>query len=131
MADANRGNRPLSPHLQIYRIQITSTLSILHRLTGVGMALTAVLIVWWFVAAASSPGSFALVDGILTSWLGLAVMTASLWALWYHLLNGIRHLVWDTGRGFDLTRVTQSGWAVVAGSVVLTVLTLLVAGGGA
>lgn len=131
MADANRGNRPLSPHLQIYRIQITSTLSILHRLTGVGMALTAVLIVWWFVAAASSPGSFALVDGILTSWLGLAVMTASLWALWYHLLNGIRHLVWDTGRGFDLTRVTQSGWAVVAGSVGLTILTMLVAGGGA
>lgn len=131
MADANRGNRPLSPHLQIYRIQITSTLSILHRLTGVGMALTAVLIVWWFVAAASSPGSFALVDGILTSWFGLAVMSVSLWALWYHLLNGIRHLVWDTGRGFDLTRVTQSGWAVVAGSVVLTVLTLLVAGGGA
>ncbi len=131
MADANRGNRPLSPHLQIYRIQITSALSILNRLTGVGMALTAVLIVWWFGAAASSPGYFARVDGILTSWFGLAVMSVSVWALWYHLLNGIRHLVWDTGRGFDLARVTQSGWAVVAGSVVLTVLTLLVAGGGA
>lgn len=131
MADANRGNRPLSPHLQIYRMQITSVLSILHRLTGAGMALTAVLIVWWFIAAASSPGYFALVDGILTSWFGLAVMSVSVWALWYHLLNGIRHLVWDMGHGFDLTRVTQSGWAVVAGSVGLTVVTLLVAGGGA
>lgn len=131
MADANRSNRPLSPHLQIYRMQITSVLSILHRATGVGLALTAVLIVWWFVAAASSPDYFARVDGILTSWFGLAVMSVSVWALWYHLLNGIRHLFWDTGRGFDLARVTQSGWAVVAGSVGLTVVTLLLAGGGA
>jgi succinate dehydrogenase / fumarate reductase, cytochrome b subunit len=131
MAEANRGNRPLSPHLQIYRWQITSTLSILNRITGAGLALTAMLIVWWFVAAASSPDYFALVDGILTSWFGLLVMTASVWALWYHTLNGIRHLVWDTGRGFDLKLVTQSGWAVVAGSVVLTILTLVIAGGGA
>ncbi len=131
MADANRGNRPLSPHLQIYRIQITSTLSILNRFTGGGMALTAMLIVWWFVAAATSPDYFALVDGILTSWFGLLVMTVSVWALWFHLLNGIRHLVWDTGRGFDLKHVTQSGWAVIAGSLALTLLTVLLAGGGA
>ena len=131
MAEANRGNRPLSPHLQIYRWQITMVVSILNRMTGVGMAVTAVLLVWWLVAAASSPGYFALVDGILASWPGLLVLTVSLWGLWFHTLNGIRHLVWDSGRGFDLGTVTKSGWAVVAGSVVLTLLTLLVAGGGA
>jgi len=126
MADVNRGNRPLSPHLQIYRKQITSVLSILHRITGVALLLGGVLIVWWLTAAATSPRYFGFVDGLLTSWLGLLVLTGSLWALWFHTLNGVRHLVWDTGRGFDLDTVTKSGWAVVGGSVVLTVLTLIV-----
>lgn len=126
MADVNRGNRPLSPHMQIYRPQITSVLSILHRITGVGLTLGSVLIVWWLVAAAASPDYFAFVEGIVTSWLGVLLLTGSLWALWFHTLNGIRHLVWDTGRGFDLALVTKTGWAVVAGSVVLTLLTLLV-----
>ena len=125
MADVNRGNRPLSPHMQIYRPQITSVLSILHRITGVGLTLGGILVVWWLVAAAASPGYFAFVDGIMTSWLGMLVLSGSLWALWFHTLNGIRHLVWDTGRGFDLAMVTKTGWAVVAGSVVLTLLTLL------
>lgn len=126
MADVNRGNRPLSPHLQIYRVEITSTLSILHRITGVGMTLGAILVVWWFVAGAVSPDYAAKVDGYLTSWLGLLVLTGSLWALWYHTLTGIRHLVWDTGRGFDLGLVAKSGWAIIAGSVVLTLLTIAV-----
>ena len=126
MADVNRGNRPLSPHLQIYRKQITSVLSILNRLTGIGLALGAVLVVWWFVAAATSPGYFALVDRVLTSWPGLFVLVGSLWALWFHTLNGVRHLVWDTGRGFSLDMVTKSGWAVVGGSVLATLLTLWV-----
>ena len=125
MADVNRGNRPLSPHMQIYRPQITSVLSILHRITGVGLTLGGILVVWWLAAAAASPGYFAFVDGIMTSWLGMLVLSGSLWALWFHTLNGIRHLVWDTGRGFDLAMVTKTGWAVVAGSVVLTLLTLL------
>lgn len=126
MADVNRGNRPLSPHLQIYRKQITAVLSILHRLTGIGLTLGAVLLVWWLTAAATGADYFAVVDGLLTSWLGLLVLTGSLWALWFHALNGLRHLVWDTGRGFDLTTVTRSGWAVVGGSVVLTLLTMIV-----
>jgi succinate dehydrogenase / fumarate reductase cytochrome b subunit len=126
MADVNRGNRPLSPHLQIYRPQITSTLSIVHRLTGVGLGLSAFLIVWWFVAAAVSPGYFAFVDGVLTSWIGLLVMTVSLWALWYHLLNGIRHLRWDMGIGLGIGESARSGWIVVGLSVVLTVLTIIV-----
>lgn len=129
MAEANRGSRPLSPHLQIYRWQITAVLSILNRMTGVGMALAAVMIVWWLVAAATSPRQFQLANWVLTSWFGLLVLTGSLWALWFHLLNGIRHLVWDTGRGFDLDVVTKSGWAVVAGSVGLTLITLVMVGG--
>jgi succinate dehydrogenase / fumarate reductase cytochrome b subunit len=126
MADVNRGNRPLSPHLQVYRPQITSVLSILHRITGVAMTLGAILVVWWFVAGAVSPEYAQTVDGYLTSWLGLLVLTGSLWALWYHTLTGIRHLIWDMGKGFDLDVVTKSGWAIVGGSVVLTLLTIVV-----
>jgi len=127
MADVNRGNRPLSPHLQIYRPQITSTLSILHRMTGVGMALGAALVVWWLLAAATGPEYFALVDGLLTSWLGLLVLLGLTWALCYHLLNGIRHLFWDMGYGFELETVDRTGIAVAVGSGVLTVLLWLVA----
>ena len=125
MAEVNPGNRPLSPHLQVYRLQITSVLSILHRITGCALLLGAVLVVWWFTALAASERYFTFVDGVLTSWLGLLVLVGSLWALWYHLLNGVRHLVWDTGRGFDLDVVTKSGWSVVVGSGVLTVVTLV------
>lgn len=127
MADVNRGNRPLSPHLTIYRPQITSVLSIAHRVTGVGLTLGAVLGVWWFLAAATNPAYFALVDGILTSWLGGLVLILSAIALWYHFCNGIRHLVWDAGYGFDLDMVQKSGVAVGVGTAILTLLTLIAA----
>jgi succinate dehydrogenase / fumarate reductase cytochrome b subunit len=127
MADVNRGNRPLSPHLQIYRWQITMAMSILHRATGVGLLLGGVLVVWWLLAAATGPEYFDFVDGLITSWLGLLVLLGLTWALCYHLLNGIRHLVWDTGRGFDLETSDKSGMAVAVGSVVLTALLWLVA----
>ncbi len=127
MADENRGNRPLSPHLQIYRLQLTMVLSIFHRMTGVGLALGAVLVVWWLMAAAISPGYFAVVDGLLTSWLGYLVLLGMTWALAYHLLNGIRHQFWDMGYGFEMETVNRSGIAVVIGSGVLTVLLWLVA----
>ncbi len=127
MADVNRRDRPLSPHLQIYRPQITSVLSILHRITGVALLLGGVLVVWWLLAAATGPDYFALVDGLITSWLGHLVLLGLTWALCFHLLNGIRHLVWDTGRGFDLDMVDKSGMAVVIGSAVLTVLLWLLA----
>ena len=127
MADVNRGNRPLSPHLQIYRPQISSVLSILHRITGVGLALGAVLVVWWLLAAATGPEYFATVDGLLTSWIGHMVLLGVTWALAYHLLNGIRHLFWDMGYGFEIETVDKTGWAVVIGSAVLTVLLWLVA----
>ncbi|HHX90585.1 MAG TPA: succinate dehydrogenase, cytochrome b556 subunit [Paracoccus sp.] len=126
MADVNRGNRPLSPHLTVYRLPLTAKLSILHRITGVGMVLAAVLIVWWFVAAVYSPGYFATADWLLTSWLGTLVMVGSLWALWYHFCNGIRHLVWDAGYAFNLATTERNNWIVLGASVVLTVLTLII-----
>lgn len=125
MADVNRGNRPLSPHMQIYRLPLTAQLSILHRITGIGMILGAVLVVWWFVAAVYSPAYFATADWLLTSWVGTLIMVGSLWALAYHFCNGIRHLVWDAGRNFDLAAAQRSNLMVIAGSVVLTVLVLL------
>ena len=127
MADVNRGNRPLSPHLTIYRPQYTAVLSILHRITGVALTLGAVLVVWWFVAAATGPEAFATADGLITSWLGGLVLIGSLWALWYHFCNGIRHLVWDTGRGLALDTSWKTGLAAVAASVVLTLVTLVMA----
>lgn len=129
MADVNRGNRPLSPFMigEIYRPQITSVLSILHRITGVGLTLAAVLVVWWLLAAGSSPGYFAFVDGILTSWIGGLILLLSAIAFWFHFCNGIRHLFWDAGYGFELDMVRKSGIAVVAATGVLTVITLIVA----
>ncbi|MEO1328161.1 MAG: succinate dehydrogenase, cytochrome b556 subunit [Pseudomonadota bacterium] len=122
MADVNRGDRPLSPHLQVYKPQITSVLSILHRATGVALTLGGVLLVWWFLAAATGPEYFLFVDGLLTSPLGGLVMLGSAFALAYHSLNGIRHLFWDAGYGFDLDSVATSGWAVVIGAIAITVL---------
>lgn len=127
MADVNRGNRPLSPHLQIYRPQITSVMSIFHRITGAGLLLGGILVVWWLMAAATGPDYFALVDGLLTSWIGNLVLMGLSWALCYHLLNGIRHLAWDMGYGYELDTVDKSGIAVAAGSAVLTVLLWIVA----
>jgi len=125
MADVNRGNRLLSPHLTVYRWQLTAVTSILTRITGNALLLGAVLVVWWFLAAASGPGYFAFANGILTCWFGDLVMFGSLWALWYHALAGVRHLIWDTGRGLEIETAENLGWAVVIGSVVLTILTVV------
>tara|TARA_R110002049_G_scaffold23781_4_gene84510 strand:+ start:13060 stop:13443 length:384 start_codon:yes stop_codon:yes gene_type:complete len=126
MADVNRGNRPLSPHITIYRPQLTSMTSILTRITGNAMLVSALLIVWWFLAAATSAGYFDTVNGLLTSWFGDLVMVLSLLGLWYHTLTGIRHLIWDTGRGLDIPTAEKMGWAALIGSVVLTILTVFV-----
>ena len=125
MADVNRGNRPLSPHLQVYRPQLNSITSILNRVTGAGLNVTFILLVAWLLSAAWSPEVFAVVDGFMTSVLGSIILIASLWALWYHFCAGIRHLIWDTGAGFDLSFVDASGWIIIIASFVLTGLTLL------
>lgn len=127
MPNVNRGDRPLSPHLQVYRPQITSVLSILHRATGVALTVGAALVVWWLFAAATGREAFATADGFLSGPIGGFIMLGSLFALNYHLLNGVRHLFWDAGYGFELDNVTRSGWAVVIGSVVLTALVWLMA----
>jgi len=126
MADVNRGNRPLSPHLTIYRPQLTSMTSILTRITGNALLVGALLVVWWFLAAATSPAYFAVADGVITSWFGDLVMTLSLWGLWYHSLAGLRHLYWDSGRGLELETAEKLGVLIIVLSVVFTVLTLLI-----
>lgn len=127
MAELNRGKRPLSPFMlgSVYRLQITSVMSLLHRATGCGLALAGVLGVWWFLAAASTPEYFAFVDGLLTSWIGGLVWIGLLASLWYHFCNGVRHLVWDAGHGFDLATVRKSGLAVLAATAALTLVTLI------
>ena len=124
MADVNRGNRPLSPHLTIYRPQLTSMTSILTRITGNALLVAALLIVWWFLAAATSAAYYDTVNGILTSWFGDLVMFLSLWGLWYHTLAGIRHLIWDNGIGLDIETAYKLGYAVIGGSVLLTLITV-------
>ena len=126
MADAKRVERPLSPHLQIYRPQLTSMTSILTRITGNALIVGIVLAVWWLLAAATSPEYFATADAVATSWFGDLVFTGSLWAVWYHYLAGLRHLYWDAGHGLDIATAEKLGWGCIGGSVVLTVLTILI-----
>ncbi len=126
MADVNRGNRPLSPHLTIYRPQMTSMTSIFTRITGNALLVGALLIVWWFIAAATGPAAYARANGFLTSWFGDLVMFGSVACLWYHSLSGIRHLIWDSGHLLDVPRSEMMGWGIIGGSVLLTILTVIV-----
>jgi len=125
MADVTRGKRPLSPHLSVYRPQINMVTSIVNRITGVAMSLAAVLIVWWLLAAATSASYYDFVNGVLTSWIGLLVLFGSLWALWFHLLGGLRHLIMDFGIGYELKSVDFWGWAIVVLSLVLTAASII------
>ena len=128
MADVNREERPLSPHLTIYRPQLTSVTSILTRITGNALLLAALMVVCWLLAAATSETYFRTVNSVMTSVIGKTILVLSLWALWYHSLAGLRHLIWDSARGLDLPVAERLGWAVIVGSVVLTPLTLLAFG---
>ena len=113
-------SRPLSPSIQIYRPQLTSVLSIANRITGVLLSLAAVVLVVWLIAAAAGPQAYASVQSAIASWIGQIVLFGCTFAFFLHLCGGIRHLVWDTGRGFELRSIYISGWVVVAASVVLT-----------
>ena len=124
MAEGSR--RPLSPHLQVYRPQLTSVLSILHRATGFALAVGTLFLAWWLIAAASGPEAYAAVGAFFGSWLGYLVLLGLSFALMYHLCNGIRHLAWDAGFGFELATAYRTGWAVVIGSLALTVLVWIV-----
>jgi succinate dehydrogenase / fumarate reductase, cytochrome b subunit len=126
MADVNRGNRPLSPFMigPIYRPQVTSVMSIAHRLTGIAMVLAGLMIVWWFLALASGPEAFARVDGMVTSWLGGLILLLSMLAFWYHFCNGVRHLAWDMGYGFGVDTLQKTAMAALVAAAVLSVVTL-------
>ncbi len=116
--------RPLSPHLQVYKPQLTSILSITHRITGVALALGLLLLAWWIVALASGPEAFARIRSLSASPPGLLLLIGWTWALFFHTLTGVRHLFWDAGYGFSIEATYRSGWAVVIGSLLLTVITI-------
>ena len=125
MADVNRGNRPLSPHLTIYRPQMTSISSIFVRITGNALLAATLLLIAWLLAASTSAVAFDWVQCVITSWFGDLVFLLSLWALWYHMLGGLRHLIWDTGRGLELKASERMGWMMIIGSLLLTAFTVI------
>jgi succinate dehydrogenase / fumarate reductase cytochrome b subunit len=115
-------DRPLSPHLSIYRWPITMVSSILHRATGVAMSVGFVLFVIWLADTASGPDAYAALADAMGSLLGKILLIGWSWAFFFHLSNGIRHLVWDAGHGFEKEQANASAWLVIAAAVVLTVV---------
>ena len=112
--------RPLSPHLQIYRLQINMVMSILHRITGAALYVGSLLLAWWLLAAATSPDYFAYVNGLFATWPGMIVLVGSSWALIHHMLGGLRHFIWDTGSGLDIASVDILSWSTIVLSVLMT-----------
>lgn len=117
-----QANRPLSPHLQVYRPQMTSVTSILHRMTGFALAVGAGVVTWWLWSVMAGPESYAVFYGFCKSVAGQVMLFGWLLALMYHFLNGVRHLIWDTGRGIDIATANRSGWMVLLGAAALTAL---------
>lgn len=126
------GNRPMSPHLQIYRPQITTVLSISHRFAGIALSIGWLLLVYWLAAAATGEAAYRDAIAILGSLPARFLLFLGTLAFFFHLTNGIRHLAWDAGKGFEIRQVYASGWTVVGATLVLTLLAwgLLLAGGG-
>ena len=119
--------RPLSPFMfpTWYRFQISSALSILHRLTGISLVMGSILIVWWLVSVAAGGELFAATHAFLASPIGMALLFGWSVAFFYHLCNGVRHLAWDAGYGFEIRAAHRTGWAVIASTALLTMLTWL------
>lgn len=120
-ADA-KANRPLSPHLQIYKPIPTMVMSILHRITGAALYFGTLLLAWWLIAAASGEAYFDFVSGFFSSFLGRLILFGYTWALLHHALGGIRHFMWDLGYGFDKHFSTKVAYATAIGSISLTIL---------
>jgi len=127
-----RTERPLSPHLQIYTMTISMLMSIVHRITGAALYFGTLLLAWWLLAAAMGPEQFATANWFFGSIIGRLILFGYTWALIHHALGGIRHLIWDTGRGFDLKTVDTLSWSTIIGSVTLTILlwAVILLGGG-
>ena len=113
--------RPLSPHLQVWRLTLTMTMSIVHRITGAGLYFGILLIAWWLLAAAS-PNAYASFEGFIGSWIGRLILFGYTWALLHHGLGGLRHLIWDMGQGFEPTEREMLTLATLVGSIGLTIL---------
>ncbi|OCX65881.1 succinate dehydrogenase, cytochrome b556 subunit [Thioclava sp. SK-1] len=128
MAETKRVERPLSPFMigQYYRPQMTSMSSILTRITGNALAVSAILAVWWLLAAASDEDYFNSINWLMTSFIGDLIFTLSALGLWYHYLAGLRHLYFDAGKGLEIETAEKLGWACMIGSVVLTLLTIII-----
>jgi succinate dehydrogenase / fumarate reductase cytochrome b subunit len=126
MAETKPAARPLSPHLSIYRPMLTMMMSIAHRITGAALYFGVILLVWWLTAAAVSDAHFETVQGFFGHWTGRTLLLGFTWALVHHALGGIRHLIWDTGRGFDLKTVEFLARANLAGSIAITLLLWIV-----
>jgi succinate dehydrogenase / fumarate reductase cytochrome b subunit len=121
-----QADRPLSPHLQIYRPELTSVLSFMHRFTGVCIAVGTLLLVWWLAAAAAGPEAFALAQAFVGSFIGRLLLFGWTITLFYHICNGIRHLAWDAGFGYEIDATYRSGWAVVVATVALTLVSWII-----
>ena len=127
MSVANRPvHRPLSPHLQVYKPQLTTVLSILHRATGIALSVGALYLATWVIYAAASPKAYALFQSFNMSIVGRIVLGGWLFCAFYHLCNGIRHLFWDAGYGFEIKDAYRSGWIVVTVSLVVTAISWIV-----
>lgn len=117
---AGTTKRPLSPHLQIYKPQLTSVLSITHRGTGIFLSIGALALCLWLLSIAAGPQTYARAQAIVNAWYGQILLWAWIASLYYHLCNGVRHLFWDAGLGFDLKTTYASGYAVVIATLILT-----------
>jgi succinate dehydrogenase / fumarate reductase cytochrome b subunit len=118
--------RPLSPHLQIYRPMLTMMMSIVHRITGAALYVGTLLLAWWLLAAASGPNAYATFQAVASSFIGRVVLLGYTWALIHHMLGGIRHLIWDTGRGFGPSEREWLAAANLVGSIAITVVLWIV-----
>jgi succinate dehydrogenase / fumarate reductase cytochrome b subunit len=127
MADVTKPvERPLSPHLQIYKPMLTMMMSIVHRITGAALYVGTLLLAIWLIAGATSPAAFAGVQGFMGSWLGRLILFGYTWALFHHMLGGVRHFIWDMGQGFGVEEREWLAKATLGGSIVLTILVWII-----
>lgn len=119
---ANVVERPLSPFLSVWRIQISMFLSGLHRITGVALVIGILLFAWWIIAAGAGPDAFSVVQGFVGSWIGMLMLFGWTFSLFYHLCNGIRHMLWDIGTGLTVDGIKTGGWIMAGSALALTLL---------
>jgi succinate dehydrogenase / fumarate reductase cytochrome b subunit len=122
-----RRPRPMSPHLSIYRVTMTMAMSFAHRITGAGLYIGVLLLAWFLIAASSDGSTFAVFSGFIDSFLGGLILFLFAWALFHHLLGGVRHIIWDSGHGLDAPLRDQLAWATLIGGFALTIFVWILA----